>query len=88
MTSTGGEVRQRFRYTVPHLRVTANRGTVTQSRSLDFAQPAGGAFPRGEARLNIAGFTRTGVATRSPPVDLSLLGRLDPAGGSPDAAAV
>ena len=36
------------------------------------------AFPRAEARLNIAGFTRTGVATRSPPVDLSLLGTLQP----------
>ncbi len=42
--------------------------------SLDFAAPAGAAFPRAEARINVAGFTRTGVATRSPPVDLSLLG--------------
>lgn len=53
--------------------------------SLDFAAPAGAAFPRAEARLNIAGFTRTGVATRSPPVDLSLLGTLQPAGASLDA---
>ncbi|MBV8970711.1 MAG: translocation/assembly module TamB domain-containing protein, partial [Sphingomonadaceae bacterium] len=53
--------------------------------SLDFAAPAGAAFPRAEARLNIAGFTRTGVATRTPPVDLSLLGTLQPAGGALDA---
>jgi translocation and assembly module TamB len=53
--------------------------------SLDFAQPAGGAFPRAEVRLNIAGFTRTGIATRSPPVDMSLLGTLQPAGGALDA---
>ena len=49
--------------------------------SLDFALPADGAFPRAEARLNIAGFTRTGVATRSVPVDLALAGALRPEGG-------
>ena len=53
--------------------------------SLDFAQPAGGAFPRAEARLNLAGFTRTGVATRSPPVDAALLATLQPAGAALDA---
>ena len=41
VTSTGGELRQRFRYTIPHLRVTASEGTVTQSRSLDLAQQGG-----------------------------------------------
>ena len=41
VTSTGGEVKQRFRYTVPHLRVTANHGTDTQSRSLDYARQGG-----------------------------------------------
>jgi predicted Zn-dependent protease len=41
VTRTGGELRQRFRYTVPHMRVTANRGTITQSRSFDFAQQGG-----------------------------------------------
>ena len=56
------------------------------SGSLDFAQPAGGAFPRGDARLTIAGFTRTGIAARSPPVDLALAGALGPEGGN--AAAV
>ena len=41
VTNTGGEVRQRFRFTVPHMRVTANKGTDTQSRSLDFARQGG-----------------------------------------------
>jgi predicted Zn-dependent protease len=41
VTSLGGEVKQRFRFTVPHLRVTANQGTDTQSRSLDFARQGG-----------------------------------------------
>jgi translocation and assembly module TamB len=53
--------------------------------SLDFAEAAGTAFPRAEARLNVAGFTRTGIATRSPPVDIALLGTLQPAGGALDA---
>jgi translocation and assembly module TamB len=54
--------------------------------SLDFAQPAGGAFPRAEARLNIANFTRTGIATRSVPVDIALAGSLLPEGGQVAAA--
>lgn len=40
-TSAGGEVRQRFRFTVPHLRVTANEGATTQSRSLEHTQQGG-----------------------------------------------
>ena len=40
-TSEGGEVRQRFRFTLPHLRVTANEGATTQSRSLEHAQQGG-----------------------------------------------
>jgi translocation and assembly module TamB len=52
------------------------------SGSIDFAQPTGSAFPRADARLNVAGFSRTGIATRSPPVDLALLGELRPEGGS------
>ena len=40
-TNTGGEVRQRFRFTVPYVRVTANQGTVTQARSLDYEQQGG-----------------------------------------------
>jgi translocation and assembly module TamB len=50
--------------------------------SIDFNQASGAAFPGAEARLNIAGFSRTGVATRTPPVDLALLGQLGPQGGS------
>ena len=41
LTSTGGEVRQRFRFTVPHMRVTANKATDTQSRSLGYAAQGG-----------------------------------------------
>jgi predicted Zn-dependent protease len=41
VTSSGGDIRQRFRFTVPHMRVTANAGSVTQSRSLDFARQGG-----------------------------------------------
>src|SRR3954466_3523383 len=40
-TNTGGEVRQRFRFTVPYMRITANEGTVTQARSLDYEQQGG-----------------------------------------------
>jgi translocation and assembly module TamB len=50
--------------------------------SIDFAQVGGDSFPRADARLTVAGFTRTGIAVRSPPVDLSLAGQLRPEGGS------
>ncbi|MET1109888.1 MAG: hypothetical protein ABWX67_00030, partial [Allosphingosinicella sp.] len=46
--------------------------------SIDFAQIGGDSFPRADARLTIAGFTRTGIAVRSPPVDLALAGQLRP----------
>ncbi|MGZ8349527.1 MAG: translocation/assembly module TamB domain-containing protein, partial [Allosphingosinicella sp.] len=49
--------------------------------SLDFAQPADGSFPRAEARLNFADFTRTGIAARSVPVNMALAGSLRPEGG-------
>jgi translocation and assembly module TamB len=54
--------------------------------SLDFAAPIGGTFPRAEARLNIVNFTRTGIATRSVPVNMAFAGSLRPEGGQ--AAAV
>ncbi len=41
LTNTGGELRQRFRFTLPHARVVANEGAVTQARSLDFSQQGG-----------------------------------------------
>ena len=50
--------------------------------SLDFFLPPGGGFPRAEARLNIANFTRTGIAMRSVPVNVALSGNLLPEGGA------
>ncbi len=41
LTNTGGELRQRFRFTLPHAHVTANRGVETQTRSLSHAQQGG-----------------------------------------------
>jgi len=52
------------------------------SGSMDFAQPTGEAFPRMEARLNIANFTRTGIAIRSTPVTIALAANLRPEGGA------
>jgi translocation and assembly module TamB len=52
------------------------------SGSIDFAQLGGDTFPRADARLTVAGFTRTGIAVRSPPVDLALAGQLRPEGGN------
>ena len=50
--------------------------------SLDYYLPAGGAFPRAEARLNIQNFTRTGLAMRSVPVNMAVAGNLRPEGGA------
>jgi translocation and assembly module TamB len=50
--------------------------------SLDFAQAGPAAFPRADARLTIAGFTRTGIAVRSSPVDIALVATLRPEGGA------
>jgi predicted Zn-dependent protease len=41
LTNTGGELRQQFRFTLPYMRVTANQGVETQSRSLNHAQQGG-----------------------------------------------
>jgi len=41
LTNTGGDVRQRFRYTVPFARVVANHGTETQTRSFEHARQSG-----------------------------------------------
>ncbi len=41
LTNTGGEVRQRFRSTIPHAHVTANEGVDTQTRSFVHAQQGG-----------------------------------------------
>jgi translocation and assembly module TamB len=50
--------------------------------SIDYAQPAGSDFPRADARLNVTGFSRAGIATRTPVVDLALLGTLRPEGAN------
>ena len=55
--------------------------------SMDFSQPSDGSFPRAEARLNIAGFTHTGIALRSEPVDIFTAGSLLPEGGQAGAVA-
>ncbi len=41
LTNTGADLHQRFRYTLPWARVTANAGADTQSRSLEHAQQGG-----------------------------------------------
>ena len=51
------------------------------SGSLDFAQAADGSFPRADTRLQIRGFTRTSLSTRSRAVDVDAVGRLIPTGG-------
>lgn len=45
----------------------------------------GASLPTVEARIDIAGFTRTGAEVVSAPVDVALLGRLDSSHGSLDA---
>jgi predicted Zn-dependent protease len=41
LTNTGADLQQRFRYTLPWARVTANAGPETQSRSLELARQGG-----------------------------------------------
>src|SRR5688572_14205956 len=41
LTSAGGELQQRFRFTLPYMRVAASQGAETQARSLDHAQQGG-----------------------------------------------
>jgi translocation and assembly module TamB len=50
--------------------------------SLDWSQASFAAFPRADARLEIARFTRTNLGAASQPVDISLVGRLLPDGGN------
>ncbi|WP_066794448.1 translocation/assembly module TamB domain-containing protein [Sphingomonas soli] len=49
--------------------------------SLDFAQATPSAFPSADARLELKNFTRTGLASVSTPVDISVVGKLLPDGG-------
>jgi translocation and assembly module TamB len=54
----------------------------TASGSLDWSQASFAAFPRADARLQIARFVRTNLGSISQPVDISLVGRLLPEGGN------
>jgi len=57
----------------------------TASGSLDFTQASATSFPSADARLRIEDFTRTSLASVSQPVDMSVVGRLQPDGGSANA---
>ena len=46
------------------------------SGSISYAAPSGG-MPTGDARVKVAGFTRSGLILASRPIDLSLVARLD-----------
>ncbi len=49
--------------------------------SLDFDQPNTSAFPRADARLQIANFSRTTAVSVSQPIDINFVGKLLPDGG-------
>ncbi|ASP31302.1 hypothetical protein CHH26_14465 [Qipengyuania flava] len=49
--------------------------------SLDFSQASSSAFPRADARLRIANFSRTTAVSVSQPVDINFVGKLLPSGG-------
>jgi translocation and assembly module TamB len=51
------------------------------SGSLDFVQSGPNAFPRADARLQIAGFSRSTAVSVSEPVDINFVGKLLPDGG-------
>ncbi|OJW61588.1 MAG: hypothetical protein BGO57_06600 [Sphingomonadales bacterium 63-6] len=51
------------------------------SGSVDFSQQGDG-FPSADARLTVQRFTRTSLASISQPVDLKMVGRLQPDGGT------
>ena len=54
----------------------------TATGSVDFAQASSEAFPLADARLSIAGFSRTSAALVSVPIDLNLIGRLSSGGAN------
>ena len=58
----------------------------TATGSLDFSQPRGASFPQADAKLRIANFTRSSLASVSTPVNIVFSGRLVPDGG--DARAI
>lgn len=54
----------------------------TATGSLDFRQASADSFPEADARLAIDNFTRTSLASVSQPVDMNVVGRLQPDGGN------
>jgi predicted Zn-dependent protease len=64
LTNTGGNLTQRFRFTLPHMRVTANEGVETQSRSLDYARQGG------FERVEHAGFLGSGESLANEALQL------------------
>jgi len=76
LTSTGGDLQQRFRYTLPWARVTANEGADTQARSLERAQQGG------FEQIAEAGFR--GCGARLADEALQLLGAPDCPAGTMD----
>ncbi|MDX1374570.1 MAG: TldD/PmbA family protein [Burkholderiales bacterium] len=76
LTNTGADLRQRFRYTLPWARVTANQGPETQSRSLEHAQQGG------FEKVAAAGFH--GCGARLAQEALQLLGAPDCPSGTMD----
>ncbi len=54
----------------------------TATGSLDFAQPSGASFPSADAKLRIANFTRSSLASVSTPVNIVFAGQLLPNGGN------
>jgi predicted Zn-dependent protease len=66
LTSNGGEVRQRFRFTVPTTYVAANQGMETQVRSLQHAQQGGFEL------IERSGFAGSGVRVAEEALQLLL----------------
>ena len=56
------------------------------SGTVDVAMALGGGIPTARARVDVAGFTRTGALVVSQPVDIALLGTLSPQAGGHVAA--
>jgi predicted Zn-dependent protease len=70
LTSAGGDVRQRYRFVMPSLSVTANAGTVTQTRTLHGGR---GICQQGGVEI-LARFGFTGAGARVAEEALALLG--------------
>jgi predicted Zn-dependent protease len=66
LTNTGGELRQRFRFTLPYAHVTANQGLETQTRSLGHAQQGG------TEQIERAGFVGSGARLADAALQLLL----------------